>query len=99
MDPELDNIISILNSKTTASNTQARFRIRNSKPTNSRNRQTHSLPPQKIQIKQISTEKSIEIETNDEIPVEMMHHINEFYKEQDEEYKKSVSGKIGAPVL
>lgn len=96
MDPELENIIKMLNNKTKipiGTTNNRGFRIRYPRPTNMANTskskkqfeiKSHIIPEQK---------------KDSEIEEELINDIQEFYKATDEEYKKEVVSKTGAPVL
>lgn len=98
MDKELDTVIQILNTKSKYPKvSQPRgFRIRNFKqPQNSSNA---ALKPKRVpSVKKI--ENSLNLHNELAIEEDLLSEIQEFYKEQDEQYKKEATSKTGAPVL
>ena len=98
MDPELDSIISILNPRNQKPKTQ--FKSRAPKPgvyASSRQR----FNPLKNRTSSTSFSKLSEKSTiaNEDLSPELISNVQQFYEEKDEEYRKTLNEKIGAPVL
>lgn len=97
MDKELETVIKILNTKTKYPLVQTYgkgFRIRQS-------RQSHTISNNPIKSKPKLLEKPAENNLNSreaEIEEDLITDIQDFYKEEDDQYKQEVS-KTGAPVL
>ena len=97
MDKEIETVIKILNTKNKrpAVPLSKGFRIRN-KPSQ------HSIPTNsksKLILEGKISESKVKVIKEAEIEEDIIFDIQNFYKEEDEQYKKEVISKTGAPVL
>ena len=98
MDNELESIIKFLNTnpkRPTVSQNRG-FRIRNSKTSHNN---SHNLIKNKLISESKSTVSSLQPLKEIIIEEDLLSEIQEFYKEEDEQYKQEIATKTGAPVL
>lgn len=94
MDPEIENVIKILNESRGKSGHMRNFRIRQTRNSN----KSMSNPARSVKSCK-STEQSSKANPPDSIEEDLLQDINDYYKESDEKYQKEAESKTGAPVL